>query len=157
MGLFRKKEVKEVVINLKTGEVKDYNAKDYDTDKDNIIDVSKIVQTATGFQMKYMPPEATWREIGMTNEAKAVNEISKDYEQRKAEGFPPPLYPSEFETPEHFTPEYEALLIKNKYVQNIPGLCYNDKYIEIAEKYNLTYRPDVDHDDSFVGDTIVML
>lgn len=57
----------------------------------------------------------------------------RDYERRKAEGFPPPLYPSAFETPEHFTKEFQLLNERNKMVPGRYNISLNNEQkIEIA-------------------------
>lgn len=46
----------------------------------------------------------------------------RDYERRKNEGFPKPLYPSNIETPEHNTAEYRQMLRENLKAEGTAGV-----------------------------------
>ena len=59
----------------------------------------------------------------------------KDYERRKAEGFPEPLHPSYIETPEHFTDEYKLMNEKNRTIPGRYGDCLNDNYVAKVKAY----------------------
>ncbi len=63
----------------------------------------------------------------------------RDYERRKAEGFPEPLYPSLIKTPEHFTDEYRYMNALNKQVKGRYGMSLNDDAKLEAEKRGETF------------------
>ena len=50
----------------------------------------------------------------------------RDYERRKAEGFPEPLHTSYIKTPEYFTTAYELMVEKNKTIPGMYNMSIND-------------------------------
>lgn len=52
----------------------------------------------------------------------------RDYERRKKEGFPPPLFPSNISTPEHNTEEFQQMILENNKTPGAAGVTLNKLY-----------------------------